>query len=393
MGGSGSLSRRTRIDGKTLIPLNTNLPIHEPAADPTGLRLLQDRVDRIPQLLEAYGVGWRSGVGKDAKIRRVAATGIGSSEAHARYLVGLLNRHTEIPAEFVPLGRFADTEIYNGGDRTLVLFSQGLSANARIALDRRHRFAHRVLFTSSTPEGLRAGGKADRADVLDRLLNDGGEVVGFPPEDEYTILIRVLGPVLGFLAARLWVGEHSGGRFVLNAAAAGRSAAQAYLNGAASGAELAARFGGDPFRNGAVVPASSGILDWSQNLSCKFVEGLYRPAPAMMDLLQFAHGPFQQLNREPRPVWVVHRETPDELDLLGRISEMCRNASLPLLHAPRGLVSTPDWMPIEAEGLFNAALFPGLAGLGIDQFRWPGKGLDGPLYHYSGPEKGVAEEA
>lgn len=367
---------------------NTDLPLHDPTGDPDGLRLLRDRVERIPRLLEAYGAGWRRDAGKAPGIRRVVATGIGSSEAHARYLVGLLNRHTGIPAEFVPLGRFAAAEAFVGPERTLVLFSQGLSANARIALDARHRFAHRVLFTASTPAGLRAGGKADRAEVLERLVAEGSEVVGFPPEDEYTILIRVLGPVLGFLAARLWVGDLAGGRLVGTAAEAGRAAAKAYRDGTASGAELAERIVGDPFAKGAVLPMSPDLLDWGQNLSSKFVEGLYRPAPALMDLLQFAHGPFQQLHREPRPVWVVHRETPGELDLLGRITSMCRGSSLPFLAAHRGLVSPSEWLPIEAEGLFNAALFPGLARLGVDQLGWPGKGLDGPLYHYAGPGGG-----
>jgi hypothetical protein len=64
---------------------------------------------------------------------------------------------------------------------------------------------------------------------------------------------------------------------------------------------------------------------------------------------------------------------------------MCSEVGLPLLHADTGLMATEDLLPIEAEGLLNAVLLRLAEGLGIDQVRWPGKGQDGPLYHYTGP--------
>lgn len=358
-------------------------PTHD-ADDPKGLGLLAKRLETIPSHLAALGGEPAFGQGKRRRPGRVVATGIGSSEAHARHLVGLLNRYTPVPAEYLPIGAFGTAAALDHPDRTLVVFSQGLSSNARMALSERHRFAGRALFTASTPVGLRAGGKADRAAILERLVAEGTEVVPFPLEDEYTILIRVIGPAAGFLAARLWAGTVEGGRLEADPQRVAQAATRAYLAGTEAGRRMADRVPSGGFPSGVVLPVSPGLLDQGQNLACKFVEGFYQPAPAMMDLLQFAHGPFQQLVSKPRPVWVLHREDDVERDLLGRIRQMCTEAGLPLLHADTGLMAADDLLPVEAEGLLNPVLLRLAEGLGIDQVRWPGKGQDGPLYHYTG---------
>jgi creatinine amidohydrolase len=48
-------------------------------------------------------------------------------------------------------------------------------------------------------------------------------------------------------------------------------------------------------------------------------------------------------------------------------------------------VSPIDLLVFEAEGVFAEPLLRGVEGEGIDQVAWPGRGLDGPLYDYSGP--------
>jgi creatinine amidohydrolase len=365
--------------------MNPPPTVHDVDADPRGLRLLARRMESIPACLTALGEDKAFRPERRRRPGRVVATGIGSSEAHARHLVGLLNRHASVPAEYLPIGAFGAAEAMDLPDRTLVVFSQGLSSNARTALAKRHRFAGRVLFTASTSAGLRTGGKPDRAEVLERLVAEGTDVVPFPLEDEYTILIRVIGPAAGFLAARLWAGTVEGCRLEPDPRQTAQAATQAYLAGTEAGRRLVDRVPREGFPSGLVMPVSPCLLDRGQNLSCKFVEGFYQPAPAMMDLLQFAHGPFQQLVSQPRPVWVLHREEGTEADLLGRIREMCEGAGLQLLHADTGLAAPEDLLPIEAEGLMNPVVLRLAEGLGIDQVRWPGKGQDGPLYHYTGP--------
>lgn len=349
-----------------------------------GHSLLAERTIAIPDHIAALGKEFPARDRRHPAPRRVVATGIGSSEAHARYLVWLLNRYTPVPAEFAPLGSFVEASVKNFGDCTLAVFSQGVSSNARIALERQAEFAHLVLFTSSTPAGLRASGKSGRADFLDRLMLGGAEIVPFPIEDEYTILIRVIGPALGFLAARLWAGGLPGSRLSGQPEAVAAAASAAYGVGVEAGMKWSGLFRGDEFRNGFVMPVSPVISEYSQNLSCKFVEGVFRPAPAMMDLLQFAHGPFQQLAAAPRPVVVLHRANETERDLLRRIREMCASIPLKCVATENGLQSPDDLLVFETEGLFWPSIYDAIVRLGVDQVRWPGKGQDGPLYTYTG---------
>lgn len=353
-------------------------------SDPFGHTLLAERIASVPEHIAALGAGFPVRDRRHPAPRRVVATGIGSSEAHARYLVWLLNRYTSVPAEFAPLGSFVDAPAKSFADCTLAVFSQGISSNARIALERQPDFAHLVLFTASTPAGLRASGKPDRADLLDRLVVGGAEIVPFPIEDEYTILIRVIGPALGFLAARLWTGGLPGSSLAGTPEAVAAAASVAFGVGVDAGRKWLATFDGEEFRNGFVMPVSPVIAEYAQNLSCKFVEGVFRPAPAVMDLLQFAHGPFQQLAAASRPVVVLHRANETERDLLRRIQEMCAVIPLKCVATAEGLVSPDDLLVFETEGLFWPSMFEAVVKLGVDQMRWPGKGQDGPLYTYTG---------
>ena len=350
-----------------------------------GHVLLSERLQSIPGLLERWAASAPAAQTRMLRDRprRVVATGLGSSEAHARYLVWLLNRFTDIPAEFVPTGALMGP--MRREDRTLVVFSQGLSTHGRIALAHRGGFAGTVLFTSATVEGLRQAGRTDRAECLESLQIEGAQVVGFPIEGEYTLLIRVVGPALGFLAARLWVGSLAGDSLPGDSATVGVAAAEAFRTGVSSGRSAWPRMEAEAWSRGFVLLASPDLSAYLQNLAYKFVEGLFRPAPAIHELLQFAHGPFQQLTASPRPVVVLHRAEPAESDQLRRIQELCRSASIPCLSPGLGLVSRPDLLIFEAEGLFVESLLEEVRREGIDQVEWPGRGLDGPLYDYGGP--------
>ena len=353
-----------------------------------GAALLRGRLESIPALLEVWAASPEAARAAQPQKRpqRVVATGLGSSEAHARYLVWLLNRFTDIPAEFLPTGALLSADSgCRRQDRTLVVFSQGLSAHGRMALGCRAGFARTVLFTAASREGLIRGGKQDRARCLEALMQEGAEVIRFPLEDEYTLLIRVVGPALGFLAARLWVGALSGGSLSGDPQTVGAEAAQAFRTGWSAGRVAWPRMEPEVFGQGFVLLASPDLIECLQNLAFKFVEGLFRPAPTLQELLQFAHGPFQQLTAAPRPVVVLHRAGEIEGDQLRRIRELCLSASLRCHDTGSGLVSRTDFLVFEAEGLFVEPLLQGVEREGVDQVDWPGRGLDGPLYEYSGP--------
>lgn len=352
-----------------------------------GPALLRERLQSIPDLLEAWARSPEAAMAARPRMipRRVVATGLGSSEAHARYLVWLLNRFTDIPAEFLPTGALLSHGPVSCRDRTLVVFSQGLSAHARIALSRRGDFASTVLFTAASLEGLHRSGKNDRADCLQALLSEGAEVIRFPLEDEYTLLIRVVGPALGFLAARLWVGAFAGSALPGDPMTVGAAAAAAYRGGWEAGRQTWPRMDPAVFGQGFALLVSPDLSGYLQNAVFKFVEGLFRPAPDLQELLQFAHGPFQQLAACPRPVVVLHRTGDLEGEQLRRIRELCRVASLECHATVSGLVSRADLLVFEAEGLFAEPLLQGVEHEGVDQVCWPGRGWDGPLYEYTGP--------
>ncbi len=349
-------------------------------ADPKGHGLLLRRVAMarelaLGMLVEPLGEPW------EPSVAGVVATGVGSSEAHARHLVGLLNAHTSVPAEFVSLGSFADpgamTEARRA--RTLVVFSQGLAPNARVALSRAGEFAGCVVVTAATEAGQFRAGRPERAELLGELIRGGARVERFPVEDEYTLLVRVIGPACGFVAALRLAGSVSGswiGRVEERALLAGE------LGELADGpwpGRIRDRLGKELESGweGGVMVMPGELVGCAQNLAAKFVEGLYVAPPRMVETLELVHGTFQQLKARPAPVWVLGE---DPLSIRAR--DLLESAGMKPFHVP--VPELAGAMPLALELLFNPALVDGVQRLGLDQVNWPGKGLDGPLYGFEG---------
>ena len=307
----------------------------------------------------------------------VVTTGVGSSEAHARYLAALLRRCTDVPSWFEPLSAFLDPAFpgRTSRDRTLVVFSQGLGANARMALERRAEFGSVVVVTSATEEGQARAGRRESAGLLARLREERARVEGFPVEDEFTILIRVIGPLCGFAAAwRLASGIRGHG---LMGGMAMADALEAWNHGPWAG-RLASgiREAMDAHRAGFVLATSEALGGCVQNVVAKFVEGLYWPGPRVVDLLGLAHGVLQQLVSKPSPVWVFGDDA-----LAAVATSTLAGAGIPARRVP--LPTSFELAPLAAELLVNPVLMGMVEDLGIDQLNWPGKGLDGGLYGIS----------
>jgi len=98
-------------------------------------------------------------------------------------------------------------------DKALVVFSQGISPNAKTALGRHAAFSHTILFTATTAPAARSAGKLDQADLLYDLLDGGGDLIVFPLAEEYTTLIRFVGPLCGYLSCLQFAAQLSGCRF------------------------------------------------------------------------------------------------------------------------------------------------------------------------------------
>ena len=346
--------------------------------DPHGLELLEHRLGLIPEVLSGMlAAGAFPLSATTLNSQRFIVTGTGSSEAHARYLATLLNLHTDRAAAYLPLSGFVDasSDIFAG--KTLVVFSQGVSPNAQIALQRGRDFAHTVLFTATTPEAAEAAGKPERARLLHTLIARGGELVEFPLAEEYTTLIRFVGPLAGYLATLQFAAQFPGSRVLVPDAATLAPLLAATAPGKLRDAmcQLPSAFAG-----GFNLITAAPISDYSQNLACKFMEGLYWNCPAISDFLQFAHGPFQQMTAHPKPAIILQGNGSGEAEMVQRSVDMLRgvgaNAYVIQIDAP------PLLSIFGFEAALNDLVFAVMRHLRVDQVNWPGKGRDDLLYGF-----------
>jgi creatinine amidohydrolase len=349
-----------------------------PPADPLGHALLAARLAAVPATLAAMLERGPAPLSpRTLAGTRFIVTGTGSSEAHARYLATLLNLHSDRAAAFLPLSGFVEPAPGAFAGRTLVVFSQGVSPNAQIALRRRREFAHLVLFSSTTPAAARAAGKPERAALLQTLLDEGHQLVEFPLAEEYTTLIRFVGPLAGYLAALQFAGCFPDCRAPLP------SAAQlAALLASAPPPGLLDALLANPaaWASGFNLVTAAPISDFSQNLACKFMEGLYWPCPPVSDFLQFAHGPFQQMNAAPKPVLFLQGGGPAEAEMVDRSSRMLRAVGL-ASHVLR-VDAPPLYSIFGYEAALNQLVFALMRRLRVNQVEWPGKGRDDLLYGF-----------
>ncbi|ATC65607.1 creatininase [Nibricoccus aquaticus] len=347
-------------------------------ADPLGHGLLAQRLAGIPSILG----GMLSRGPAPLKPATLASThfivtGTGSSEAHARYLATLLNFQTDRAATYLPLSGFTDGHRSGFKGKTLVVFSQGVSPNAQIALRRRRDFAHTILFTASTPAAALAAGKKDRAALLQTFLDEGNELVEFPLAEEYTTLIRFVGPMAGYLACLQFTAQLASCRFTEPSASE-----LLPLLDAQPPADLvsAMKRSTSRFAQGFNLVTAAPISDFAQNLACKFMEGVFWPCPPISDFLQFAHGPFQQMTAHPHPTLILQGDSPVEAELVGRSLTMLRNVGLDAFVLR---VEAPALLSIFAfEAALNKLTFELMTYFGIDQVNWPGKGRDDLLYGF-----------
>ncbi len=346
-------------DGAQEESLRALLPRAETAA--VGARLLRDRLRDIPAALArtaARGVpDLRLG---ERPLRRIVATGVGSSTAHAALLAHVL-RACGYDAVVEPLSSFL-SPFPPAPDDVLVVFSQGLSPNALLALETAEGWRRTVLVT--------AVGDARR---LDPLRARGVAVHTIDGESEFGTLVRVIGPMTGYWGA-LAVAAALGGPAVPDVEPV--LAALAHLAVPTVTAEQLER----PLA--LVTSGAYGAL--AVNLQYKMMEGTLLPMPPVWDVLHLGHGPFQQRFEAPATFLALTRAgAAGEDELLDGLAAML----IPERHV---LVRLPASLPgvlavFEHEALLNALVLAYLEARGVDQVDWPGRGRDAPLYGYSRP--------
>ncbi|MEM0966220.1 MAG: hypothetical protein AAGJ81_08750 [Verrucomicrobiota bacterium] len=339
-----------------------------------GLEILKDRISQIPQFLAET---FDSVFPHPEKLRSssgVVATGLGSSEAAARYLVRLLNEWTSIPAEFLPLNRFYQSKPAEENSRYLIVFTQGLAPNAQIALARRESYSGLTLITSSTTKGQRAAGKPDRADLLEKVREEGATIFCHPFENEFEILPRVIGPVCT-MASALLIGSSLSERNI-------------------PVGEILSFFEHPPLDDLTTDKLAAEILAgvdfyftdltvlYAQNLSAKILETLFLRAPSCRDVFDYSHGPFQAETQNPSSRWIFSSQSQADHTLLKEIGPLFDRIN------PARAFSSPLPEPYSIfyyESLLNQITLQAAAEYGVDLVDWPGKGLDKEGYSLASP--------
>lgn len=327
---------------------------------------------------------------------RFVTTGIGTSEGPARLLAHLLREHAGAQARFVPLSALAGAALApvgDGADAALVVFSQGLSPNAQLALAQAGRFAALLVYTSVPAAHPQVQALTARGAMVTVL-----PPVGPPGEDR--LFLRVLGPAAAQLAAaqladavaaRRGVGKRLPLRAAVQSALAAPARARQAV--AALGAGLVARgllpeaalasYGLGALWRAQPEPTlafvtSGGYGELGLGLRWKFLEGAGLSEPLAWDVLQVAHGPFQQTFQRPLFLCALTRgDSRVEQALLARLQAM-----LPPHHVLLQLPAEPlgPLALLSHDLACNELLLAVLRGRDWDLLDWPGRCCDGPLY-------------
>ncbi len=303
--------------------------------------------------------------------RALRITGVGSSAAHARFLATLLAEQLGLPARFVPLDAFplaADPR------DVLIVFSQALSPNAQLALGGAADWLATLLISAAANAH-----DAERRERIAALRAAGVTILESAGADEFGTLVRLEGPIAGYVAA-LRLARSLGLPAGPELAHVPAAFAAALRSGERLGAELAPRLGAGEL----LLLASGTYREAADNLRLKLVEGLQRPVPPIADPIEFAHGPFQALADRPATLLALTRpDAPHEAERLRRLASLLTPGRHELVTLPATL---PGLLAIfEHEALVSMLVLAAMEHAGIDAARWPGQGADGPLYELRAP--------
>jgi creatinine amidohydrolase len=301
--------------------------------------------------------------------RAIRVTGAGSSAAHARYLAAVLAEELGLPARFVPLGAFP---VAPDPRDALIVFSQALSPNARLALTEPGGWLRTVLVTAAM--GSR---DPERRRAAEAVRTAGAAVVPSAGADEFGTLLRIEGPLVGYVAA-LRLARSLGLPPRPELARAAGAWAAACTSAAARAGALAPRLARDEL----LLLASGAYQEATDNLRLKWVEGLRRPLPPVCDPLEFAHGPFQALAARPATLLALARpDAPHERERLRRLGEMLDPDRHQLVSIEASL---PGFLAVfEHEAWIGTLVLAAMEHAGVDPADWPGRGADAPLYALS----------
>lgn len=366
-----------------------------------GRRLLAERIERAPGVVARVPERFAALEPLRERLpRQLVATGIGTSEGHARHLAEVAARFLGQPARFATTGSLAAGAPPGAERDWLVVFSQGLSRNARHALSHVEAWGAVILVTALPDPDTEEAGALDpeRRAWLAELAARGVVRLPLGGDAERGSLLRTVGARAGYAAA--WSVLRSLAALRLEAASSLSIPAEA-LAGAQRGApeEAARAFPRDrplaPFfapDRPLVLVAAEGALELADQLALKLAEGMLRPRPLTVDVLAFAHGPLQGLaERDASFLYLEARAAgasssgadPSAPDWRARFAETLD----PARHDLRTLRARLPWpfAAVELEAIFDALVLRFLEETATDLVDWPGAAREDALYAVGPP--------
>lgn len=317
---------------------------------------------RVPELLREVSANDRS-LPPAGLLREnpVISTGIGLAGGPAR-LFASCAAALGCRARFVPLSNVVGA---SPEAETLVLFSQSLSPNARLA--RRISSRETVVFTGVDPELEEPGSLALR-EVL-----RGGRSVPVPSREAHGRMVRLHSPQTSAFAALRWLGKafpEAGWVSRLNDVPTAVEAAIANEREKDSAS----------FDEPVVLVSAGRDPTELHQLAWKWAETVFAGPPLIVDALELAHGPLQAFfeNR----MTVLGLEEPGYEPLFERVRAVLE----PSRHVYRTLAAgLPAPLSLfEHDARLNEILLRQLEAQPERLDAWPGKGRDRPLYGFSG---------
>lgn len=300
----------------------------------------------------------------------VFVTGIGASEGPARLLASCLFAAPKRPARFIPLsgllaGDHADSTA-GGQSSVLVIFSQALSPNARMALDAGRDFSTTILICGSdivVDESIRLASGMNL------------HVIQHPPQEETGFLLRVTGPAI---ASAVALGIAA---LALTDVTAVEVREQWMICADAMEMRIHTRPPEVDFlrQPPAFLVYGKGGVERNHLLRWTLLECLDHYDPPIWDLLSFAHGPFQNIFDASRTI-VVPRSLQDPMmeNLMERLRHMLQQTKHTIIDIPSDLPR--PWCILEHLATVQSFVLEHLRQNPRDLRAWPGRGCDGDLY-------------
>ena len=319
--------------------------------------------------------------------RILVTTGIGTSEGHARHLAEAAVRWLGQPARFASTGSLMRGAPPNSKEDWLVVFSQGLSANARHAFRDLAQWGGVVLVTGVSPASVDKAEEISENLAWQRDLEARGVIrIDMGCGTEYGTLLRVVGARVGYAVAWSFLRTLARRRLrsldalTIDLKRLWKAQADAILESKRVFPEAESMAPFFAAERSLLLVADGGALELADQLSLKLAEGMLRPQPRCVDVLQFAHGPLQSLARRPTSIlYLSHVDPdPDAADWLRRFRESL-DPALHDLRILRAQLPLP-FAVVEYEAMLDECVLRVLEETGDDVVDWPGADREAALY-------------